>query len=367
MSPRLEQLRAEVRASAKNHPGTYRMLGPSGEVLYVGKSVHVRTRLLSYFRAERGEKAAEIIGHAHELKWEYAPSEFAALLQEFRFIKRFRPVYNVEHKGDRSFCFIKLTREPVPKLVVVRQVMSDGAHYFGPFRGRAGAEDAVRALSDLLELRDCASDVKMRLADQLPLFAGREDPRCIRGQVHRCLAPCAGGCTRAEYAERVEQARRFFLGASDAPLVQLRERIRVAASRLQFEYAAELRDRAEHLEWVQAEAEEVSRTIESLSFIYTVPGHSGTGEDDLVYIVRRGSVRAELPAPRSPRDVRALEEQAQLLFALPETHTLGLRAHEVQEVLLIARWFRLHPEELLRTQPLTAPVAAAPVDGSATG
>ena len=78
MSPRLEQLRAEVRTHAHNRPGTYRMLGPSGEVLYVGKSVHVRTRLLSYFRAERGEKAAEIIGHAHALKWDYAPSEFAA-------------------------------------------------------------------------------------------------------------------------------------------------------------------------------------------------------------------------------------------------------------------------------------------------
>ncbi|MBF5043212.1 nuclease [Aggregicoccus sp. 17bor-14] len=364
MNPRIEQLRAEVRASAKNRPGTYRMLGPSGEVLYVGKSVHVRTRLLSYFRAERGEKAAEIIGHAHELKWEYAPSEFAALLQEFRHIKRWRPVYNVEHKGDRSYCFIKLTREAVPRLVVVRQVLSDGAHYFGPFRGRSGAEDAVRALSDLLELRDCGAEVKMRLADQLPLFAGREDPRCIRGQVHRCLAPCAGGCTRAEYGTRVDLARRFFLGEVQGPLEQLRERIRAAASRLQFEYAAELRDRAEHLEWVQAEAEEVSRTIESLSFLYTVPGCSGTGEDDFVYVIRRGSVRAELPAPRSPRDRRALADQARLLFAQPETHALGLRAHEVQEVLLIARWFRLHPEELARTEAVESPAptgAAQPV------
>ncbi|HET9450282.1 MAG TPA: hypothetical protein VFO83_05345 [Aggregicoccus sp.] len=186
MSPRLEQLRAEVRAHAHNRPGTYRMLGPSGEVLYVGKSVHVRTRLLSYFRAERGEKAAEIIGHAHALKWDYAPSEFAALLEEFRSIKRWRPVYNVEHKGDRSYCFIKLTREPVPRLLVVRQVASDGAHYYGPFRGRAGAEDAVRALSDLLELRDCAADTPMRLADQLPLLA--LPPQSPAASAARCTA-----------------------------------------------------------------------------------------------------------------------------------------------------------------------------------
>ncbi|HET9450281.1 MAG TPA: hypothetical protein VFO83_05340 [Aggregicoccus sp.] len=109
----------------------------------------------------------------------------------------------------------------------------------------------------------------------------------------------------------------------------------------------------------------MSRTIESLSFVYTVPDCAGPGGDDRAYIVRRGSVRAELPAPRSARDRRALAEQAQLLFAQPETHTLGLRAHEVQEVLLIARWFRLHPEELERTQAVASP--AAPVEGSAAG
>src|SRR5688572_11829546 len=99
MSSRLDNLRADVRARAENRPGVYRMIGPSDEVLYVGKSIRVRTRLLSYFRAERGEKAAEIVGHAHRIEWEYVPSEFAALLHEFRLIKRYRPPYNVEHKG----------------------------------------------------------------------------------------------------------------------------------------------------------------------------------------------------------------------------------------------------------------------------
>lgn len=349
MSSRLDNLRADVRARAENRPGVYRMIGPSDEVLYVGKSIRVRTRLLSYFRAERGEKAAEIIGHAHRVEWEYVPSEFAALLHEFRLIKRYRPPYNVEHKGDRSYCFIKLTREPVPRLLVVSHVAGDGADYFGPFRGRTSAVGAVRAVSDLLELRDCAADTPMRLADQLDLFGAPGEPRCIRGQVHRCLSPCAGGCTRDEYASRVHEARRFFSGESDAPLELLRERIRTAAQRLQFEYAAELRDRASMLEWVRTHSAEVRQTIESLSFIYTVPGLL---EGDRVYIVRRGSVRAELPAPSTPHERLALEEQARAIFEKPESQTLGMRAHEVQEVLLIARWFRLEPEELKRTEPL---------------
>jgi excinuclease ABC subunit C len=348
---RLEQLREDVRARAENRPGVYRMRGPSGEVLYVGKSVKLRTRLLSYFRAQRGEKGAEIIGHAHGVEWDYVPSGFAALLQEFRLIKRWRPLYNVEHKRDSSLCFIKLTREPVPRLLVVGHVIHDGAEYFGPLRGRQAATGAVRAVSDLLELRDCPSDTPMRLADQIELFRLREDPRCMRGQVGRCLSPCASGCTRTEYLERVGQARDFLNGVTDQPLTLLRERMSVAARRLQFEYAAELRDRAEALEHVRAELLQIGRFVERLSFVYTVPGHEG---EDRVYIIRRGSVRAELAAPRAPHERLALEEKVGEIFERPEPAAIGLRAHEAQEVLLVARWFRLNPDELERTEPVNA-------------
>lgn len=347
---RLEQLREDVRARAENRPGVYRMRGPSGEVLYVGKSVKVRTRLLSYFRAQRGEKGAEIIGHAHGVEWDYVPSEFAALLQEFRLIKRWRPLYNVEHKRDNSLCFIKLTREAVPRLLVVGHVINDGAEYFGPLRGRQSATEAVRAVSDLLELRDCSSDTPMRLADQIELFRLKEDPRCMRGQVGRCLSPCAGGCTRTEYLARVTQARDFLNGLTDQPLALLRDRMSVASRRLQFEYAAELRDRAATLERVQGELLQIGAFVERLSFVYTVPGHDG---EDRAYVIRRGSVRAELAAPSTPHERSVLEGLVSEVFERPEPATIGLRAHEAQEVLLVARWFRLNPEELERTEPVT--------------
>ncbi|PTL78183.1 UvrB/UvrC motif-containing protein [Vitiosangium sp. GDMCC 1.1324] len=351
---RLEQLREDVRARAENRPGVYRMRGPSGEVLYVGKSVRVRTRLLSYFRAQRGEKAAEIIGHAHGVEWDYVPSEFAALLEEFRLIKRWRPLYNVEHKRDNLLCFIKLTREAVPRLLVVGHVINDGAEYFGPLRGRQGATEAVRAVSDLLELRDCSSDTPMRLADQSQLFRQQEDPRCMRGQLGRCVAPCAGGCTSTEYLARVAKARDFLNGLTDEPLSLLRERMSVAARRLQFEYAAELRDRAATLERIQAELLQIGQFVERLSFVYTVPGHEG---EDRVYIVRRGSVREELTPPRTVQERRALENKVSEIFKRPQPKTIGLRAHEAQEVLLVARWFRLNPEELERTEPAASFVA----------
>src|SRR5688500_5208035 len=97
----LAVMRATVRSGATDRPGIYRMLAEDGEVLYVGKSKQVRTRLLSYFRcAYPDEKGGRILRSAHAIDWEYTPSEFGALLRELRLIKQFRPRYNVAMKRD---------------------------------------------------------------------------------------------------------------------------------------------------------------------------------------------------------------------------------------------------------------------------
>ena len=108
----LAVMRDAVRTEAKDRPGVYRMLSSDGEVVYVGKSKKLRTRLLSYFRCSFPEdKGARILRDAHKIEWDYTPSEFGALLEELRLIKRLRPRFNVAMKRDgRNFCFLKLTR-----------------------------------------------------------------------------------------------------------------------------------------------------------------------------------------------------------------------------------------------------------------
>src|ERR671932_1634272 len=202
------------------------MLSSDGEILYVGKSKRVRSRLLSYFRcAYPEEKGARILREAHVVDWEYTPSEFAALLQELRLIKRFRPRFNVAMKRDaRHFCFIKLTRGAAPKLLVVRGASGeDAAVYYGPFQGAQRVGEAVRELSDALGLRDCALDRRMHFADQQELFQIQaRTPGCIRYEVHKCLGPCVAACSAAAYAERVRLARAFLDGTDDGPIHALR-------------------------------------------------------------------------------------------------------------------------------------------------
>lgn len=346
----LATMRAHVRAECADRPGVYRMLAPDGEVIYVGKSKRVRTRLLSYFRAAfPEEKGARIVREAETIEWEYTPSEFAALLLELQLIKRFRPRFNVAMKNDaRHFAFIKITKGPAPKLLVVRGASDDSAAYYGPYQGAQRVSDAVRELNDLLGLRDCALDRRMHFGDQQELFQLRpRTPGCIRYEVRKCLGPCIAGCSEHQYAERLAIARAFLDGTDDGPIETLRGEMEQCSERLEFERAATLRDKLYRLEDLKEQFYRFRFAVETLSFVYTVPGYDG---DDRVYLIRRGRVRAEQAAPRTARSRAALSRRVDQIFGRVERDSAQVPTHEIDELLLLSSWFRRFPEELERTE-----------------
>jgi excinuclease ABC subunit C len=335
------------------------MTSSDGEVVYVGKSKRVRTRLLSYFRcAWPADKGARIVREATQIEWEYTPSEFAALLQELRLIKRFRPRFNVAMKRDaRHFAFIKVTRSPAPKLLVVRGASDDAADvYYGPFYGAQRVGEAVRELNDALGLRDCANDRRMHFADQPELFPLMpRTPGCIRFEIRKCLGPCVAACTVAEYDARLRMARSFLEGIDDGPLDTLRHDMHVSSERLEFERAASLRDKVSRLEALREQFIRFRFAIETLSFVYSVPGHGG---DDRVYLIRRGRVRSEHPAPTCPVTREALRAAADDVFGSVEREGASVPTHEIDELLLLSSWFRRFPAELKRTEAHKPPKRA---------
>ena len=351
---RVAEMRLRVRAEARERPGVYRMLSPDGEIIYVGKSKRLRTRLLGYFRAAYpAEKGAHIIREAGEVEWEYHPSEFAALLEELKLIKRFRPRYNVMMKRDaRHHAFVRITAGPAPKFMVVRGAGNDEhGTYYGPFHGAWQLEEALRELNDVLGLRDCRLDMQMHFADQteMPLAPGRT-PGCIRYEIGKCLGPCIAATTQGQYGARVTLAREFLEGAHEVPIESLRTAMQESSERLEFERAAQFRDKIERLESLREQFARLRFAVESLSFVYTVPGFGG----DRVYVIRRGRVRAELRAPQSGTDKQALAVRASEIFAPPDHAHATVPAHEVDELLLLSSWFRKFPAELARATPATS-------------
>lgn len=347
---RVARLRERVRAEACDRPGVYQMLSPEGEILYVGKAKRLRTRLLGYFRAAfPADKGARIIRESGEVRWSYHPSEFAALLEELRLIKRFRPRLNVMMKRDaRHYAFIRISGGAAPKFMVVRGAGTDEhGTYYGPFHGAWQLEEALRELNDVLGLRDCRLDLSMHFADQAELpVAPPRTPGCIRHEIGKCLGPCIGATTLQQYRSRLQLAREFLEGAHEAPLDELRTSMDACSAQLNFERAGQLRDKILRLESLQQQFGRLRFAVESLSFVYTVRGF---GDADRAYVIRRGRVRAELPAPRTAAERQALAARAAEVFSPLERSRATVPAHEVDELMLLSSWFRKFPSELDRT------------------
>ena len=335
-------LREKVRAQAEDRPGVYRWIGPGGRILYVGKSVRLRSRLLSYFREETG-KTARLVAEAEDIHWDFRPNEFAALIREMRLIRAWQPEYNVQHKRDRRHGFIKITREPAPRLVPVTRVHNDGASYYGPFAQTGWLARAVHDLSLATGLRDCPAHTPIHFGDQLEIFSGGRVPRCIRADTGTCPAPCAGRCTTSEYDRGLRLARSFLEARSRAPLAELANSVSAAAADLRFEYAATIRDRMETLEKLWNHLSGFRGQVEHLNLVYPVSGYDG---DDRIYLIRRGRPCADLPWPKSDRARRRANEVVVEVFQpAPADRDGRLDGDAAAEVLLTVSWFNRRPRE----------------------
>jgi excinuclease ABC subunit C len=354
-----------VRARAENRPGVYHFLGPRGELLYVGKSIRIRDRLLSWLRSRQG-KGAEILRVTRELDWRYVASEFEALLEEFRTIRAHRPRFNVVHRRDRRFAWIRLTAEPAPRLVATldpgagstRRGAHRGERLFGPFPAHRSLPATLRELAAVVGMRDCPGATPMHFADQGDLLGALLPPPltpgCARHELGSCPGPCAGGCTESAYAARVAEAVAYLEGRSDAPLERLEARMLEAAEREAFEAAARHRDRHARLDRLRAALVETSRELRALTFVYHPPA-AAAASPPRHHLLRGGQVLLSF-APPDPADpvarARASHEIARTLDQ-PPVHPSRLGAGAREELFLATRWFRMHPAERAHTTPLS--------------
>jgi excinuclease ABC subunit C len=341
-------LQERVRRLTEQRPGTYRMVDATGRVIYVGKAKRLRARLLTYFRADRHEKASQILHSAADITWEYAPSEFSACLAELRQIGRLRPIFNVRHNRNRRFAFVRVTDEPAPRVLVTATPGDTGSTY-GPFVSPARVAEAVRVIADLLGIRDCAAKMPVMFAAQEDLFSAPLRAACPRHEFGTCAGPCAGLVSQVDYAERVATATAFFEGRTVRPLDKAIAGMTAAARAEEFELATRWRTRFESLEWMMAAVSRARAAVDLLTFVYRDAGVQG---DDRAHLIRGGEVRASFPWPGTPIEREAFSAVVRDELAHPPRPAGPLPTGRVDEILLVMSWFRQHPDALRRTSPL---------------
>ena len=227
-------------------PGVYRMIAADGGVLYVGKAKDLKKRVAAYTKPERQSiRIRRMIALTTDMEFVTTATEAEALLLESNLIKRYAPRYNILLRDDKSFPYILVTGDhDFPQVVKYRGSRARPGDYFGPFASVWAVNDALNVLQRAFLLRTCSDHV----------FAARTRP-CLLFQIKRCSAPCVGRIGRDGYRELVDQARAFLTGDSQAVQQELSRRMQEASDNLEFETAAQLRDRIQALTRIQAHSD----------------------------------------------------------------------------------------------------------------
>ena len=223
-------------------PGVYIMRNADDKVIYVGKAKKLKNRVSQYFQdtASHTPKTRIMVSHIHHFDVIVAASEFEALVLECSLIKRYTPKYNILLKDDKGYPYLRLNmKEIYPKITLVSRIAEDGAEYFGPYGGRAVTHDVMEAINQTLKLPTCNR--------QFPRDVGKDRP-CLNYHMNQCAGWCQESMSCVEYRLRMEQARQLLLGNYKQVAGEIKERMLSAAENLDFELAANLRDRLKAVE-----------------------------------------------------------------------------------------------------------------------
>ncbi|MHB2152961.1 excinuclease ABC subunit UvrC [Calditrichota bacterium GD2] len=225
-------------------PGCYLFKDQSGAILYVGKANVLKNRVRSYFQKSRPfhPRLNALVKKIADIEWIVTDSEVEALILENNLIKEHKPRYNVNLRDDKSYPFIRITNEDFPQVFVTRKIVRDGSEYFGPYTDVKNVRYVLKTLRQIFPIRSC----KFQLTPQV--IEKKKVDLCLDYYIKKCKGPCQGLQSKEDYAQMIEQVRKFLRGKTDELSKELKRQMADLAARMEFEEAALVRDRLKALE-----------------------------------------------------------------------------------------------------------------------
>jgi len=322
-----------ILATIPSKPGVYIMRNAAGEVIYVGKAIILRNRVRSYFqeRADQERKVIKLVEQIEDLEWIVVGSELEALILEMNLIKKHRPRFNVRLKDDKRYPYIKVhLDQPFPKVTVTRQMVKDGARYFGPYTSVWAVHQTLDLLRRIFPYLTCDREI-----------TGLDARPCLYFDIKLCSGPCIGAINQAGYRQLIEDLCSFLDGHTDPIVNRLQHEMTQAADALNFEKAAVIRDQLNSIERV-VEKQKVISSDQSDSDVLAMARTDGEACVQ-IFFIRNGKLMGReyfvLEGTEEISDADVIGEFLKQFYSeaavIPDKVLLP---NEVEEALIINQW-----------------------------
>jgi len=218
-------------------PGVYIMKDNSGKIIYIGKAKALKNRVSQYFGSQEGHnrKVRKMVEHVRDFDYIVTDSEYEALVLECSLIKLHKPQYNILLKDDKGYHYIRITKEPYPRISAAKQIAADDdAEYLGPYTSASAVKHSIDEALRVFRLPSCRRKFPQEIGK------GRA---CLNYSIKQCMGVCRGRITPEEYREAVDDAVAFLRGGTTDSIKRLTEKMEEYSENLEFEKAAKMRDR----------------------------------------------------------------------------------------------------------------------------
>jgi len=279
-------MNSKLETNLKNlpaSPGVYQFINKNGKVIYVGKAKNLRNRVRNYFQENPGSaKTVAMVSKIDDLQLVVTDSELEALILENNLIKELMPRYNVTLKDDKSFPFIKVTNELYPRIYPTRKVYNDGSKYFGPYTDVRSMRSSLKMINQIFKIRSCKLDLTEKS------IADKKFKVCLDYHIKKCDGPCENLISASAYNEMVDEVIKLLKGKTDDLIKDLKSRMQSAVGNLEFEKAAELRDKIDQLSSISSKQKIVNDDDEDRD-IFAV-AYEGKDSTCAVFNIRSGKL-----------------------------------------------------------------------------
>jgi|TARA_B100000959_G_scaffold27710_1_gene26639 excinuclease ABC subunit C len=219
-------------------PGVYFFKDNSGDIIYIGKAKHLRNRVRSYFQKSKYQspKNISMVKRINNIEWLVVRNEVEALLTEANLIKQHQPHYNVNLKDDKSFPYIRITKEPYPRVFITREIVHDGSKYFGPYTDVYHLRQSLKAVHKIFPVRSCDYYIDH------DSIAAKKVSVCLDYHIKKCQGPCEGKVSEKDYNAMIKQVIGFLQGRTKDTESYINDQMLKASDQMRYEDAGMYRN-----------------------------------------------------------------------------------------------------------------------------